>query len=140
MQYSWHPTPVSYTHLRAHETVLDLVCRLLLEKKKSCIYLGTVRDMYRTIYALYANYIASACSPMTPLELQQLFIYHNDHMWLSRTVPCCIYTIPRSDMTYGDSPGQCVCRLWYSITSCRKLAKIATVRDVNIAVGGVCGP
>ena len=27
---------VSYTHLRAHETVLDLVCRLLLEKKKQC--------------------------------------------------------------------------------------------------------
>ena len=25
----------SYTHLRAHETVLDLVCRLLLEKKKN---------------------------------------------------------------------------------------------------------
>ena len=25
--------PVSYTHLRAHETVLDLVCRLLLEQK-----------------------------------------------------------------------------------------------------------
>src|SRR5665811_237856 len=39
---SLHPDPVvqheyaavSYTHLRAHETVLDLVCRLLLEKKK----------------------------------------------------------------------------------------------------------
>ena len=41
---SWYPNanstmrltygPVSYTHLRAHETVLDLVCRLLLEKKK----------------------------------------------------------------------------------------------------------
>ena len=29
------PDPVSYTHLRAHETVLDIVCRLLLEKKKS---------------------------------------------------------------------------------------------------------
>ena len=29
---SW---PVSYTHLRAHETVLDLVCRLLLEKKNN---------------------------------------------------------------------------------------------------------
>eukprot|EP00656_Telonema_subtile_P025927 TRINITY_DN27952_c0_g1_i1.p1 TRINITY_DN27952_c0_g1~~TRINITY_DN27952_c0_g1_i1.p1 ORF type:complete len:271 (+),score=59.65 TRINITY_DN27952_c0_g1_i1:134-946(+) len=28
---------VSYTHLRAHETVLDLVCRLLLEKKKKYI-------------------------------------------------------------------------------------------------------
>ena len=27
-------TPVSYTHLRAHETSQDLVCRLLLEKKK----------------------------------------------------------------------------------------------------------
>src|SRR5664280_1565244 len=30
---SWRYTgTVSYTHLRAHETVLDLVCRLLLEK------------------------------------------------------------------------------------------------------------
>ena len=25
--------PVSYTHLRAHETVLDIVCSLVLEKK-----------------------------------------------------------------------------------------------------------
>src|SRR5665648_1298164 len=35
-----HPAPiyfktVSYTHLRAHETRHDLVCRLLLEKKKN---------------------------------------------------------------------------------------------------------
>ena len=29
---------VSYTHLRAHETVLDLVCRLPLEKTKTHIY------------------------------------------------------------------------------------------------------
>src|SRR5660397_11918 len=28
------PTSVSYTHLRAHETKANLVCRLLLEKKK----------------------------------------------------------------------------------------------------------
>src|SRR5450759_5884691 len=28
------PKTVSYTHLRAHETRHDLVCRLLLEKKK----------------------------------------------------------------------------------------------------------
>ena len=28
---------VSYTHLRAHETVLEIVCRLLLEKKKKKI-------------------------------------------------------------------------------------------------------
>src|SRR5450756_2920503 len=27
--------PVSYTHLRAHETRHELVCRLLLEKKKT---------------------------------------------------------------------------------------------------------
>ena len=34
---------VSYTHLRAHETVLDLVCRLLLDKKKlgEAVYHGT---------------------------------------------------------------------------------------------------
>src|SRR5450759_203642 len=30
--------PVSYTHLRAHETRHDLVCRLLLEKKKKTLY------------------------------------------------------------------------------------------------------
>eukprot|EP00658_Telonema_sp_P-2_P026886 TRINITY_DN20897_c0_g1_i1.p1 TRINITY_DN20897_c0_g1~~TRINITY_DN20897_c0_g1_i1.p1 ORF type:complete len:103 (+),score=23.21 TRINITY_DN20897_c0_g1_i1:65-373(+) len=29
-----HASPVSYTHLRAHETPEHLVCRLLLEKKK----------------------------------------------------------------------------------------------------------
>src|SRR5674476_378101 len=28
-----YSTPVSYTHLRAHETGRNLVCRLLLEKK-----------------------------------------------------------------------------------------------------------
>ena len=28
---------VSYTHLRAHETVLDLVCRLLLENKQDIL-------------------------------------------------------------------------------------------------------
>ena len=32
--------PVSYTHLRAHETVLDLVCRLLLDKKNQRQSLG----------------------------------------------------------------------------------------------------
>ena len=30
---SYTTRPVSYTHLRAHETFHDLVCRLLLEKK-----------------------------------------------------------------------------------------------------------
>src|SRR5450756_2551673 len=32
------PVAVSYTHLRAHETRHDLVCRLLLEKKKQHSY------------------------------------------------------------------------------------------------------
>src|SRR5665648_1165736 len=31
----WPKSAVSYTHLRAHETRHDLVCRLLLEKKKN---------------------------------------------------------------------------------------------------------
>ena len=30
----FQPMSVSYTHLRAHETGRNLVCRLLLEKKK----------------------------------------------------------------------------------------------------------
>src|SRR5665213_3924495 len=31
--YTWATEAVSYTHLRAHETGRNLVCRLLLEKK-----------------------------------------------------------------------------------------------------------
>ena len=34
-RYLYTLRAVSYTHLRAHETVLDLVCRLLLEKKNN---------------------------------------------------------------------------------------------------------
>ena len=33
-KYMHSVCPVSYTHLRAHETGRNLVCRLLLEKKK----------------------------------------------------------------------------------------------------------
>ena len=48
------PDPVSYTHLRAHETVLDLVCRLLLEKKKNnhTYYHVSLYDPY-TIFSHY---------------------------------------------------------------------------------------
>eukprot|EP00825_Cyclidium_porcatum_P047705 TRINITY_DN7805_c0_g1_i1.p2 TRINITY_DN7805_c0_g1~~TRINITY_DN7805_c0_g1_i1.p2 ORF type:complete len:116 (+),score=29.17 TRINITY_DN7805_c0_g1_i1:76-423(+) len=35
---------VSYTHLRAHETRHDLVCRLLLEKKKKETHCGRIRQ------------------------------------------------------------------------------------------------
>ena len=37
---------VSYTHLRAHETVLDIVCRLLLEKNKTQKLIYSVRSKY----------------------------------------------------------------------------------------------
>ena len=37
---------VSFTHLRAHETVLDIVCRLLLEKKKK-------HTLYHTTYLTF---------------------------------------------------------------------------------------
>ncbi len=42
---------VSYTHLRAHETVLDLVCRLLLEKK----YKAMVKHLNATIPQTHAK-------------------------------------------------------------------------------------
>mgnify|MGYP003381619548 CR=1 FL=1 len=45
--------PVSYTHLRAHETVLDLVCRLLLEKKKD----HTTHASHYTLYQLTHTYV-----------------------------------------------------------------------------------
>ena len=42
------PGAVSYTHLRAHETVLALVCRLLLEKKKTNATPTTVLQTHHT--------------------------------------------------------------------------------------------
>ena len=39
---------VSYTHLRAHETVLDLVCRLLLEKKTTHTHTHTTHTQHTT--------------------------------------------------------------------------------------------
>ncbi len=38
--------PVAYTHLRAHETGLELVCRFLLEKKNLYTFM-TLRDRTR---------------------------------------------------------------------------------------------
>ena len=37
---------VSYTHLRAHETKANLVCRLLLEKKKQLFTLALILFPY----------------------------------------------------------------------------------------------
>ena len=38
------PISVSYTHLRAHETEADLVCRLLLEKKTPIFFVDAKRS------------------------------------------------------------------------------------------------
>ena len=46
--------PVSYTHLRAHETVLDLVCRLLLEKKKDLLF-DNLLDTYHTLHHILSH-------------------------------------------------------------------------------------
>ena len=46
---------VSYTHLRAHETVLDLVCRLLLEKKKNNTKINTIRIQTRITTTAYTS-------------------------------------------------------------------------------------
>ncbi len=57
-----------YTHLRAHETVLDLVCRLLLEKKNrtSVCYLRVRLNVLlmllsQTLDIIFAQ---SCCGPM----------------------------------------------------------------------------
>ena len=55
LAHGWLPRDgdqaVSYTHLRAHETVLDLVCRLLLEKQN---HLGPAEHP-KAIYAPTSN-------------------------------------------------------------------------------------
>ena len=60
-------TTVSYTHLRAHETVLDLVCRLPLEK--------TTNRLYDVIYLLlyvptYIHFTPLTQEHLCPLLLQ----------------------------------------------------------------------
>ena len=51
--------PVSYTHLRAHETVLDLVCRLLLEKTKNYFSLST-QNIFNHIVSHLTHYHSTA--------------------------------------------------------------------------------
>ena len=57
--------PVSYTHLRAHETVLDLVCRLLLEKKKIMTPTNPTNksDTTYTLHIHTVTYSHAATSP-----------------------------------------------------------------------------
>ena len=44
--------PVSYTHLRAHETVLDIVCRLLLEKNNTTISTRSAHMIMTVIHSI----------------------------------------------------------------------------------------
>ena len=57
--YDMYCRPVSYTHLRAHETVLELVCSLLLEKKKE------TQNQNTHILIKPANSITSAINTST---------------------------------------------------------------------------
>eukprot|EP00658_Telonema_sp_P-2_P009854 TRINITY_DN13674_c0_g1_i2.p1 TRINITY_DN13674_c0_g1~~TRINITY_DN13674_c0_g1_i2.p1 ORF type:complete len:227 (+),score=39.25 TRINITY_DN13674_c0_g1_i2:403-1083(+) len=50
--------PVSYTHLRAHETPEHLVCRLLLEKKKKNTYQSINHNFTFNIYYITLSHIS----------------------------------------------------------------------------------
>ena len=50
--YNGDEGPVSYTHLRAHETGRNLVCRLLLEKKKNITEPTRLRRKSYTVFCL----------------------------------------------------------------------------------------
>ena len=60
--------PVSYTHLRAHETVLDLVCRLLLEKKNLLPIANQVR-----LHIIPYSYTHHTNEPTLRLEYLQQY-------------------------------------------------------------------
>eukprot|EP00831_Metopus_contortus_P081750 TRINITY_DN8672_c0_g1_i5.p1 TRINITY_DN8672_c0_g1~~TRINITY_DN8672_c0_g1_i5.p1 ORF type:complete len:130 (+),score=13.43 TRINITY_DN8672_c0_g1_i5:130-519(+) len=60
--YRESDSPVSYTHLRAHETSLHLVCRLLLEKKKKKI---SQKPKYQQIEAKNIQKINIKTQPQT---------------------------------------------------------------------------
>ena len=64
--YSVYSATVSYTHLRAHETVLDLVCRLLLEKKKK----NTTNH----------HYLVSTKHKYCHMTTTQIKCYHSSHV------------------------------------------------------------
>ena len=65
--------PVSYTHLRAHETRHDLVCRLLLEKKDypSMLITTSLFDN-RVLYSEPVKYIAKLRDVKTDNNTQLL--------------------------------------------------------------------
>ena len=58
---------VSYTHLRAHETVLDLVCRLLLEKKNKTTDTEHDNPSFETTHR--SHIVARACIQSEILNL-----------------------------------------------------------------------
>ena len=74
--------PVSYTHLRAHETVLDLVCRLLLEKKKEDKNIPNLTCLILPITSLPStNYLRSLSSTTRQLYNLSPFISSSHTMY-----------------------------------------------------------
>ncbi len=65
---------VSYTHLRAHETVLDLVCRLLLEKKKNKTKKKQKKKNIKTFTLILYENIHLSSSPIYNIALQRSII------------------------------------------------------------------
>ena len=75
---------VSYTHLRAHETVLDLVCRLLLEKKKH-----TIVEEKHHIH-----------THTTPLMQASRTTHHTPHVSISRLIYILIISTKHSTVRH----------------------------------------
>ena len=50
---------VSYTHLRAHETVLDIVCRLLLVKKNTTHNTHNTHTLLLNVYSIQLPVLAN---------------------------------------------------------------------------------
>ena len=71
------PLPVSYTHLRAHETRHDIVCRLLLEKKNTFEVISWAENTPRGVRFLlrFSMYLFLARCEQVYLFLELLALF-----------------------------------------------------------------
>ena len=106
--------PVSYTHLRAHETLRYLVCRLLLEKKS---YRKLISDLYFVYEAMeeeIARLVYEEHPVIKPIGFKSLFrkeTLENDlkfyfgENWKNEINICLLYTSPSPrDATLSRMP------------------------------------
>ena len=82
--------PVSYTHLRAHETSLHLVCRLLLEKRSVVCEGGSYGFLMIRRPPRSTHCISSAASDVYKRQLQNHWANFNQ-TWHKA---CLLYTSP----------------------------------------------